>query len=147
MKVVLIKDVKGTGKSGDIVNVADGYGKNFLIKNNFAKLATTAAVNENQQQKNADAYHKEQERLKAVEFAKKINETQICLAVKCGENGKTFGAITTKEIAEELSKKGIEVDKKKVFLKEQIKSTGNYIIEIKLHPTVIAKLKLEVVAE
>lgn len=147
MKVVLIKDVKGTGKSGDIVNVADGYGKNFLLKNNFAKLATTVAVNENQQQKNADAYHKEQERLKAVEFAKKINETQICLAVKCGENGKTFGAITTKEIAEELAKKGIEVDKKKVFLKEQIKSIGNYIIEIKLYPTVVAKLALQVVAE
>lgn len=147
MKVVLIKDVKGTGKAGDIVTVADGYAKNFLLKKSLAKVATSEAVNANQGQKSADAFHKEQERLSAVELGEKIQKTKLMLTVKCGENGKTFGAITTKEIAEGLLKQGYEVDKRKIVIKDAIKAIGNYIIDIKLHPTVVVKLNLEILAE
>ena len=147
MKVVLLKDVKGSGKKGDIVNVADGYAKNFLIKNNLAKPATSEAVNANQGQKKADAYHKEQERLLAVDLGEKIKDTEIVLRVVCGENGKTFGSITAKEIADALSKQQIEIDKRKIVLKDSIKNIGSYTIDIKLHPTVTAKLKVKVEGE
>lgn len=147
MKIILLKDVKGTGKAGDIVNVADGYGKNFLLKNNLAKPATNDAINVNQEQKKADAFHKEQERLQAVELAKKIDNITISLQVKCGENGKVFGAITTKEIADSFEKLGIGVDKRKIVLKEPIKSLGKYKLEIKLHPLVTAKFNVDVISE
>lgn len=144
MKVILLKDVKGTGKNGDIVEVSDGYGRNFLIKNNIAKPATNTAINENTEQKQANAYHKEQERLQAVEIAKKVENINLSLEVKCGENGKVFGAITAKEIAECFEKQGIIIDKRKIIIKEPIKNTGNYKLEIKLHPLVSAKFNLEI---
>lgn len=144
MKVVLLKDVKGTGKKGDIVVVADGYAKNFLIKNSFAKPATSEALNANQGQKNADVYHKEQERLTAVELGNKINSTSATLKVVCGENGRTFGSITAKEIAEALNAQNIVIDKRKIILKDPIKAVGSYTVDIKLHPTVTAHLKLNV---
>ncbi|MDD4816141.1 MAG: 50S ribosomal protein L9 [Clostridia bacterium] len=146
MKVILLNDVKGTGKVGDIVNVADGFGKNFLIKNNLAKPATNDAININQEQKKADAFHKEEERLQAVELAKKIEKLTLTLQAKSGENGKIFGAITTKEIADCFQKLGFEVDKRKILLKEPIKSVGNYKLEIKLHPLVVSKFCVEVKA-
>lgn len=145
MKVVLLKDVKGSGKKGDIVNVADGYAKNFLLKNNLAKPATSEAINANQGQKNADAYHKEQERLLAVEIGNKIKDTEVVIKVACGENGKVFGSVTSKEIAETLATQGINVDKRKINLAGSIKNIGDYVVEIKLHPTVTAKLKVKVV--
>ena len=144
MKVILTCDVKGTGKKGDIVNVSDGFARNFLLKNNKAKLATNEAVLENQGQKSADAYHKEQERLKAVDLKTQVEKQKITLEVKTGENGKTFGSITSKEIGEAFAKLGIEIDKKKIVLKEPIKAIGNYQVDIKLHPTVTAKISLEV---
>lgn len=147
MKVVLLKDVKGTGKIGDIVNVADGYGKNFLIKNGFAKQASSEAVNENSQAKKADAYHKEQERLKAVEIGKKISGSTLVIKTKCGENGKIFGTVTSKEIADAFSKKGLDVDKKKIIIETPIKNIGEHTIEIKLHPTVNVKFTLLVEKE
>lgn len=147
MKVVLLKNVKGTGKANDVVNVADGYAKNFLLKNGLAKLADSSALNENTQQKNADNYHKEQERLKAVELGKQINGKTITLTVQCGETGKVFGSITSKELAENLLKEGIEVDKKKIILPTPIKTVGKVTIDVKLHPTVTAKFTANIVAE
>ena len=147
MKVVLLKDVKGTGKKGDVVNVADGFGKNFLIKNGFASLATNSVLNENQGQKEAEAYHKEQERLKAVELGKKLSSVKLTLSVKCGENGKVFGSVTNKEISEELLKLGLEVAKNKIEIKEPLKSIGVYEVTAKLHPTVSVKFKVEVIGQ
>ena len=147
MKVVLLKNVKGTGKAGDIVNVADGFGKNFLIKNGFAKLADVSAVNENTQQKISDSFHKEQERLKAVETKQKIDGTKIVLTAQCGETGKIFGSITSKEIAEKFKSLGSDIDKRKIVLNSPIKAIGNSTVEVKLHPTVSAKFTVEVVAE
>lgn len=145
MKVILQKDVKGTGKKGDICNVADGYAKNFLIKNGLAVVADNKASQINASQKEADAYHKEQERLKAVELGKQIAGKTIYLKVKCGDNGKLFGAITAKEIAEAFkTNMNVEIDKRKILLDGTIKTVGEQTIAVKLHPTVTVKFNLKI---
>ena len=113
MKVVLLKDVKGTGTKGEIKEVADGFAKNFLFKNNFARLADKSALNENQFQNEAAKYHKQQEILAAKELAKKLEGKTVSLKIKCGENGKTFGSVTSKEVSEALDKINLSLDKKK----------------------------------
>lgn len=143
MKVVLLSDVKGTGKKGDVVNVADGYGKNFLIKNKLAVVADSKALSENKIQKEAVSYHKEMERQAALALAKKIENKNVNLKIACGENGKIFGSVTSKEIAENLSKLiGENIDKKKIVLDSPIKMVGNYKILVKLYPEVSAKFNL-----
>lgn len=145
MKVILQKDVKGTGKKGDIVNVADGYAKNFLLKNGLAVVADNAGRLINASQKEADAYHKEQERLKAVELGKQIENKTIVLKVKCGENGKLFGAVTAKEIADAFkSNLNIDIDKRKIVLDGAIKTVCEQKVTVKLHPTVAVKFNLKV---
>ena len=145
MKVILQKDVKGSGKKGDIVNVADGYARNYLLKNGLAVVADNKGTTENASQKQADAYHKEQERLKAVALGEKINGKTINMRVKCGENGKLFGAVTSKEIAEELNNKlNIALDKHQIILDGAIKTVGTKEIVVKLHPTVSVKFTLVV---
>lgn len=145
MKVILQKDVKGTGKKGDIVNVADGYGKNFLLKNGFAVVANNSNVNDTVNKKIAKDYHKEQEYLAAVEKSKQLEGKTITVAVKCGENGKIFGAVTTKEIAEAFNKLGYDVDKRKIELKEPIKFAGQYNLRVKLYEGVYSKFIVKVV--
>lgn len=148
MKVILQKDVKGTGKKGDICNVADGYAKNFLLKNGLAVVADNHASQINASQKQADAYHKEQERLRAVELGKEISGKTIYLKVKCGENGKLFGAITAKEIAEAFkTNMNIEIDKRKILLDGTIKTVGEQTLAVKLHPTVTVKFNLKIDVE
>lgn len=147
MKVILQKDVKGTGKKGDIVNVADGYGKNFLIKNGYAVLANNSNLNDTNNKKIAHDYHKEQEFLAAKEKAKTIEGKTITVKVKCGDNGKVFGAVTAKEIAEAFNNLKIEVDKRKIEIKESIKFAGDYPLRVKLYEGVYANFKVTVVAE
>ena len=146
MKVILQKDVKGTGKKGDIVNVADGYGKNFLIKNGFAVVANNSNMNDTLNKKVAHDYHKEQEYLAAVEKSKQLEGKVITIKIKCGENGKIFGAVTAKEIAEGFSKIGYDVDKRKIVLKEPIKFAGEYNLRVKLYEGVYSKFTVKVVA-
>lgn len=146
MKVVLLKDVKGTGKKGDVVNVADGFGKNFLLKNGFAKSADSSAMNENTQQKQAKAFHAEEERKSAVALAEKLKGVTLTVPVKCGENGKIFGAVTSKEISDRLKEQGFEVDKKHIVVEKPIKTVGKESITLKLHQTVSIKLDVLVVA-
>ena len=148
MKVILQKDVKGSGKKGDIVNVADGYAKNYLLKNGLAIVADGKNSLINASQKEADAYHKEQERLKAVELGKQIQNKTIHAKIKCGENGKVFGAITAKEVAESINKElGIEIDKRKIVLDGAIKTVGEQKVTVKLHPTVSVAFNLKVEVE
>ncbi|MBO7527233.1 MAG: 50S ribosomal protein L9 [Clostridia bacterium] len=145
MRVILQKDVKGSGKKGDIVNVADGYARNFLLKNGLAILADSKGTSENASQKQADAYHKEQERLKAVALGEKISGKTIVLKVKCGENGKLFGAVTAKEIADAINNSlSVELDKHQILLDGAIKVVGTKEISVKLHPTVTVKFTLVV---
>ncbi len=147
MKVVLLENVKGTGKKGEIKEVADGFANNFLLKKGLAKVANASALNENRIQKDASKFHKEQEILKAKEIAKQIEGKTVTLKIKCGENGKTFGSVTSKEIADGLAKLGINLDKKKIDLKEPIKTAGAYGVVAKVYPEISAKFTVEVLAE
>lgn len=146
MKVVLLKDIKGKGKKGDIINISDGYALNYLIPQGLAKAGTSSNLNEANQAKEAKAYHDEQNRLQAIEIKKVIEEITLQLKVKCGAAGKVFGSVTSKEVSDALAKKNINVDKKKIEM-DTIKNVGNYDVKVKLYPSVTAKLKLEVIAE
>ena len=147
MKVVLLRDVKGTGKKGEIKDVADGFAKNFLLKNGSARVADNSAINENSLQSEANKFHKAQELAAAKELGKKIEGMTLTIKIKCGQNGKTFGSITSKEISEEFLKQNIDLDKKKIDLKEPIKNAGLYTIVAKVYPEVSAKFSLNVVSD
>lgn len=147
MKVLLLTDVRGTGKKGEIKEVADGYANNFLIKTGKAKKADNGAISENNMKKSANDYHKEMEKQDAKALADKMKDVSVVVKIKCGENGKTFGSITGKEISESLKKMGYEIDKRKIELKEPIKTIGSYNISAKIHPEVTVKFNLEVISE
>lgn len=139
MQVVLLVDVKGTGKKGDICKVSDGYAQNFLLKTGKAKIADNSALNENAQAKQAKQYHYEQDKLKAEQLKKKLDSVCVTLKIKVGENGRTFGSINSQEISNELIKQGYQVEKKQILLKEPIKSVGRYTVEAKLFTGIVAK--------
>ena len=146
MKVVLIKDVKGSGKAGDIIEAKDGYAQNFLIKRGLAKPADAQALNENKQQKEAQAFHR-QETLKAnKELREKLDGIKVIIKVKTGANGKFFGSVTNKEVADKLFELGFEIDKKKIAL-SSIKSAGIYPAVVKISPEESAKISVEIIAE
>lgn len=147
MKVLLLTDVKGTGKKGEIKEVADGYAKNYLIKTGKARIADNSAISENKMRKSSDNYHKEMEKQSAMNLAKNLNNASVTVEIKCGENGKTFGSVTAKEICDALNKQGFQIDKRKIELKEALKTIGNYKINIKLHPEVSATITLNIVAQ
>ena len=146
MKVVLLKDLKGKGKKGDIINISDGYALNYLIPQGIAKAGTSSNLNEAHQAKNAQAYHDEQNRLQAVAQKEILDKTKLTIKVKCGATGKVFGSVTNKEISEELAKQNIIVEKKKIET-EALKTVGLFEIKVRLHPTVIAKLMVDIVAD
>ncbi len=147
MKVVLLKDVKGTGKKGEIKEVADGFARNFLLRQGLAKEANKSTIAENEFKKNATAYHKEMERQEALALAKQIEGKVVNLEIKCGDNGKTFGSITAKEIAEGLNAQGFNLDKRKIDLKEPLKTIGTYTIIARVYPEISAKFTLNIVAK
>lgn len=144
MKVLLLADVRGTGKKGEIKEVADGYAS-FLLKSNKAKKADSSAISENNSKKEANDYHKEMEKQAAEALGKKIANATVTVKIKCGENGKTFGSVGSKEIADALAKMGYDVDKRKIDLKEPIKTIGTYVVTAKLHSQVQTKFNVEIV--
>lgn len=147
MKVILKQDVKGTGKAGELVNVADGYAQNFLIKRGLAAAVTAASLNEKQTKDQASAHHAQVALDQAKQDAAKLEGKTVTIAAKVGEGSKLFGKVTSKEIAEAIAKSfGLEVNKKKITLKTDIKSCGSYGVEIKLHAGVVATMTVEVVA-
>jgi len=148
MKVVLLKDLKGKGKAGDIINVSDGYAHNFLLKQNIAKPATKENMNSAQMAKKAEAHKKELELQAAKDLKASIDKKKITIKATCGENGKLFGSITAKEIASALKEQhGFEVEKKKIVLKDSIKDLGSYDIDVKVHANMVAKITVEISAE
>ena len=147
MQVVLLKDIKGSGKKGEIVKVSDGYARNYLFKQGLAKEASNVAINENKQQKEASAFHKSVEIANAKELASIIKTKTVVIKIKCGENGKIFGSVTSQEIADELEKQGVKIDKKKIVLSSPIKTIGSYTITAKIYPEISANFKVEVQAE
>lgn len=144
MEVILLQDVKGSGKKGEIVKVNDGYAKNFLLKNKLAKIVDKSVLNEKASQNASLERTKQLEIAKAEELAKKINKKVVIINVKHGEKGKMFGAVTSKEISESLSQNGIEVDKKKIVLESPIKSLGKYEVVAKLYTGISAKFFVEI---
>lgn len=147
MKVILLADVKGTGKKNDVIEVSDGYARNCLLKKKLAIEATSTEINAVQNKLKAQEFHKAEEIKKWKELAAKMKNAEIKCAVKCGENGKIFGSVTSKEIADKLVEAGYDVDKKKIILKEPIKTPGNYVVEVKFLPDVSTKIKVSVKAE
>jgi len=137
MKVILLEDVRGTGKKGEVKEVSDGYAKNFLLKNKKAVVADSVNLNVNAQKKSADAFH-EQERIKEFSRIKEqLKDKEFDVFVKVGENGKLFGAITTKEVADVVTKNmNITLDKRQVVLPEPIKTIGKFKIELKLYKNI-----------
>ena len=147
MKVILKQDVKGTGKKGDILDVSDGYAKNFLLKKGLAEPASSVAVNSLKLQKEAEARRRAEEIKEIKALAARIDKTEIRLSIKCGEHGKVFGSVTSKEIAGTLEEMGFAVDKKKIILKDPIKTVGTFPVEIRLMEGVSAKIIVNVQPE
>ena len=142
MKVILLADVKGTGKKGDLVDVSDGFAQNFLLKQKKAKIADNTAINQKMMADNSKEFHYQQDKQKALDLKKKMEQTTLNFSVKAGDNGKIFGSITNAEIADELKKLDMEVSKKQIVLDSPIKFAGNYKIEVKLFVGVVAKLNV-----
>lgn len=148
MKVILTEDVKSLGKKGDIVNVNDGYARNFILKTNKGIEANAKNLNDLKLKKANDDKIAQEHYEAAVELGKKIEAGKIEVSIKTGEGGKAFGSVSSKEIAQEVkAQMDLEIDKKKVQLKDAIKALGTYEVPVKLHPKVTAKLKVVVTEE
>ncbi len=148
MKVILTEDVKSLGKKGDIVNVNDGYARNFILKTNKGIEATAKNLNDLKLKKANDDKIAQEQYEAAVELGKRVEAGKIEVFIKTGEGGKAFGSVSSKEIASEVKNQmNLDVDKKKIQLKDVIKSLGTYEVPIKLHPKVTAKLKVIVSEE
>lgn len=148
MEVILLEDVKNVGKKGEVVKVKDSLGRNVLIKKGQALEATGKNLNDLKLRKANDDKIAAENLAAAKELGKKIEESEITVSIKLGEGGKTFGSVSSKEIAEEVKAQlGFDVDKKKVQLKEAIKSVGEFDVQIKLHPQVTTTLKVKVVGK
>lgn len=145
MKVILLEDIKSVGKKGEIINANDGYARNFLLPKKKGIEATKDNLLKLQAKKDSEAHKKNLEIEENKKIAQKINNITLEMSVKAGANGKTFGGITAKEISEELKKMhNIEIDKKKIVLKETIKALGRYSIDIKFGDGVTAKLSVNI---
>lgn len=145
MKVILLQDVKSLGKKDDIVEVTDGYAKNFIFKKKLGIEATSGNLNDLKLKKANDEKVAAQNLADAKEFAKVVEAKTVILKLKAGEGGKTFGSVSSKEIAQEAKAQfDMELDKKKIVIDEPIKSFGTFEIPVKLHPLVTATLKVKV---
>ena len=147
MQVILKADVKGHGKKGDLVNASDGYAKNYLIPKGLAVVADKTAINDLENKKSANQYHKNQEEMRAKELADKLEGKKVTFRLKAGDNGKLFGSVTAKDIAEQIKMQlHLEVDKKKVHMDDAIKSLGISNVTVKVYPNISAVVKVEVLS-
>ena len=148
MIVILNRDVKGTGKAGDVVKVSDGYARNMLLPRGYAKEATEGNIRSLEKQKAIAAEKKAEEKAAAQARAEEINKLSVKISTKVGDSGKIFGSITSKDIAEAIkAQHGMDLDKKKIQLSSPIKQTGETAVDIKLYQEVTAQLKVIVEAE
>lgn len=147
MKVVLLQDVKGLGKKGELVTASDGYVRNFLFPKNLAKEANAQAMNELKNAEQSKKYKIDTAIAQANQFKAQLEGSTFVMSAKAGQNGKLFGSITAKEISAEIKKqKGIDVDKRKITLSSDIKTCGVYDVEVKLYTSITAKVQVEVKA-
>ena len=148
MKVILKADIKGVGKKDQIINASDGYARNFLFPKNLAVEANAENMNKLKAKQDSIQYQKNQEKEQAKQIAEKMKRISLRIEVKAGENGKIFGGVSAKEIAQELEKQhNIIIDKKKIDLKETIKTLGLRTVTIKLYDGVVGNLKVDVISK
>ena len=146
MKVILKADIKGVGKKDEVINASDGYARNFLFPKNLAVEANTENMNKLKAQKDANQFKKDTEKEEAKKLAEKLKKITVTIKVKTGENGKIFGGVSAKEIAENLeTQHNIKIDKKKIELKETIKTLGTQMVNVKLFDGVIGTIKVNVI--
>lgn len=147
MEIILTQDVKALGKKGEIVKVSDGYARNFILPKKLGLEATKQNLYDLNMQKAAEEKRLKELLEEAKNFAKKLSELTVTVSIKMGEGGKTFGSVSTKEIAEAAKKQyNLDIDKKKLVLNDPIKHAGTYTVPVKLHPQVTAELNVKVEA-
>ena len=147
MKVILLQDVKGQGKKGEVVDVNEGYARNFLVKKGLAEIATPSKLNDISQKKSAADFHKAEE-IKATKLlAEEIKGKTFIVKIKAGQNGKVFGSVTGNNISDALSAAGYNIDKKKIVVHQPIKTLGTYDIDLKLMEGITSKIIIVVEAE
>lgn len=147
MKLILLQDVKNLGKKGDLVEANDGYARNFIIPKKFGVEASPKNLNDLRQQKLNEEKHQAEILAEAENIASALKDRVVRLSIRVGKEGKVFGQISTKEIAEEVKKQfGLEIDKKKI-VSDSIKAAGTYKISVKLHPKVVGEFTVEVKEE
>lgn len=148
MKVILQQEVKKLGKAGEILEVSEGYARNFLLPKKLAIPATSTNINAAQQKKASDQRKAAQANDEARVMAAQLSKVSVKLAVKLGEGGKLFGSVTAKDVADALKEQyGIDMDKRKIEIKEAIKALGTYPVTVRLHPEIAAKIELVVTAK
>ncbi|HEY8350343.1 MAG TPA: 50S ribosomal protein L9 [Clostridia bacterium] len=148
MKVILKQDVKGLGKKDDLVNVSDGYARNFLFPRGLAVEANESNLNIVKTRKEAEKSKKDRELAQARKLAEELRNVEVAIRAKTGENGKLFGSITSKDISDKLKEDfGLDIDRKKIVMPDAIKSTGTYEIDVKLYPEVSGRLKVRIESE
>lgn len=145
MIVILNRDVKGTGKAGEVVKVSDGYARNMLIPKGYATEATDGNIRNLEKQKEVQAQKKADDKAAAEKLAAQLEEAKVVIKTKSGEGGKLFGSITSKDIAEAAKEQtGITIDKKKIQMGSPIKNIGKFTVDVKLYPEVVGKLSVEI---
>lgn len=146
MEIILLQDVKALGKKGDLVTVNEGYGRNFILKKKLGVEATSANLNDLKLKNANDAKVKQEILEEAQRFAKELEDKQVVLKLKAGEGGRTFGSVSTKEIAQAAKEQlGYTLDKKKMHLNEPIRNFGTFHVPVKLHPKVTGELTVKVI--
>jgi len=147
VKVILNKDVKDLGKRGQVVEVSEGYARNYLLPRGLVAIATEGAARNIEQEKLAQVRKKEREQKEAASLAARLNSVTVEIRAKAGENGRLFGAVTATDIANQLALAGIQMDKRRIELSSPIKAAGSYKIAVRVHPETMASLTVIVVAE
>ncbi len=147
MKVILLEDVRGTGKAGDVANVSDGYARNMLIPRGLAVEATAQNIKQLEKKKEAMAKKFAEDKAAALELKKKLEEVTVEVRTRAGKDGKVFGSVTSKDIADALNQMGFDIDKKKIQLDSPIKATGMTDVNVKLFTEISGKVKVNVVSE
>ena len=145
MKVILIDEIRGLGTRGDVVNVKDGYARNYLLPKNLAREATSGNLKSVEQERKKWALLAQKEKEQATKAAESVKGTKVTVRKRVGENGQLFGSVTANEIADALTAKGLEVDKRRIELGQPIKSLGIHDVEVRLFRDVTAQIQVEVI--
>ncbi|NBC18566.1 MAG: 50S ribosomal protein L9 [Bacteroidetes bacterium] len=147
MQVILLRDIDNLGEEGDIVSVKDGYGRNYLIPQGMAQIATEGAIRQRREERKQQARKRAQMKDDAVEMKKQLEESEVLVLAKVGEENRIFGTVTSQQIAVKLAQQGFNIDRRDITIEEDIRVIGVYTAEVKLHSDVTAEIKVRVEPE